>query len=191
LLLACGLRRHEAVALRFDHLQRRDEHWAIVDLVGKTGHVRTVPVPDWVRSELDDWLAAAAIDRGRREALPQINNIGKMWGEGMTEKTVWHIVKESARTVGVAKLAPHLRRTCALLCHASGVSWSKSDFSWDTYRFKRLNATSAASSASVQQSMIALASSRILELAVGLRKGCRQPFRNNNHLQSGWMSALA
>jgi integrase len=65
LLLACGSRRHEAVALRLDHLQKRDEHWAIVDLVGKGDHVRTVPVPDWVRAELDDWLAAAAIDRGK------------------------------------------------------------------------------------------------------------------------------
>ena len=45
LLLASGLRRHEAVALRLDHLQQREEHWAIVDLVGKGGHVRTVPVP--------------------------------------------------------------------------------------------------------------------------------------------------
>jgi integrase len=37
LLLACGLRRHEAVALTLDHLQQREEHWAIVDLVGKGG----------------------------------------------------------------------------------------------------------------------------------------------------------
>src|ERR1700691_298806 len=65
LLLACGLRRHEAVSLRLDELQQREEHWAIVDLVGKGGHVRTVPVPDWVRIELDDWLAAAGIDRGK------------------------------------------------------------------------------------------------------------------------------
>src|SRR5438552_12185181 len=65
LLLACGLRRHEAVALRLDHLQQREEHRAIVDLVGKGGHVRTVPVPDWVRSELEVWLNAAGIDRGR------------------------------------------------------------------------------------------------------------------------------
>jgi site-specific recombinase XerD len=35
LLLAWGLRRHEAVALRLDHLQQREEHWAIVDLLGK------------------------------------------------------------------------------------------------------------------------------------------------------------
>jgi site-specific recombinase XerD len=119
LLLACGLRRHEAVALRLDHLQQRDEHWAIVDLVGKGGHVRTIPVPDWVRRELDDWLPAAAIDRGR--LFRRVNKVGKSWGEGITEKAVWHIVKECARSVGVAKLAPHdLRRTCARLCHASG-----------------------------------------------------------------------
>jgi len=60
LMLACGLRRHEVVALTLDHLQQREEHWAIVDLVGKGGHVRTVPVPDWVRSALNEWLAAAA-----------------------------------------------------------------------------------------------------------------------------------
>jgi len=65
LLLACGLRSHEAVALTLDHLQQREEHWAIVDLAGKGDHIRTVPVPDWVRTELEDWLAAAAIDRGR------------------------------------------------------------------------------------------------------------------------------
>lgn len=39
----------------------------------------------------------------------------------MTEKSVWHIVKESANAIGVAKPAPHdLRRTCVRLCHASG-----------------------------------------------------------------------
>ena len=119
LLLACGLRRHEAVTLTVDHLQQREEHWAIVDLMGKGGHVRTVPVPDWVRSELEVWLNAAGIDRGR--LFRRVNKVGKAWGEGMTVKAVWHIVKESARIIGVAKLAPHdLRRTCARLCHASG-----------------------------------------------------------------------
>src|SRR6201982_3493853 len=103
LLLACGLRRHEAVALRLDHLQEREEHWAIVDLVGKGGHVRTVPVPDWVRTELDDWLAAAAIDRGK--LFRRVNKVGRTWGDGMTVKAVWHIVKESAKRIGVAKLA--------------------------------------------------------------------------------------
>ena len=127
LLLACGLRRHEAVALRLEDLQQREEHWAIVDMVGKGGHIRTVPVPDWVRNELNEWLIAAAIDRGR--LFRRINKVGRAWGEGITEKAVWHIVKESAKTVGIARLAPHdLRRTCARLCHASGAELEQIQF---------------------------------------------------------------
>jgi len=49
LLLACGLRRHEAVSLKLRDLEQREGRWAIVDLVGKGGHIRTVPIPDWVR----------------------------------------------------------------------------------------------------------------------------------------------
>ena len=87
---------------------------------GKGGHIRTVPVPDWVRAELEDWLAAAA-QLIEEELFRRVNQVGKTWGDGMTVKAVWHIVKESAKRIGVAKLAPHdLRRTCARLCHASG-----------------------------------------------------------------------
>jgi site-specific recombinase XerD len=105
LLLACGLRRHEAVTLSLDHLQQREEHWAIVDLVGNAGHVRTVPIPDWVKRELDEWLAAAAVDRGK--VFRRVNKVGRTWGDGMTEKSVWHIVKEAAKTIGVTKVSPH------------------------------------------------------------------------------------
>jgi hypothetical protein len=34
------------VALTLDHLQQREEHWAIVDLVGKGGHIRTVQMSE-------------------------------------------------------------------------------------------------------------------------------------------------
>src|SRR6201997_2291979 len=68
------------------------------------------------------WLScshAAAIGRGR--LFRRVTKAGTTWGEGMTEKAVWHIVKEAASDVGIANLAPHdLRRTCARLCHASG-----------------------------------------------------------------------
>jgi site-specific recombinase XerC len=47
--LGCGLRRSGLTELTLDHLLRREEHWAIVDLIGKGGHIRTVPVPDWVK----------------------------------------------------------------------------------------------------------------------------------------------
>jgi integrase len=94
-------------------------NWAIVDLKGKAGHVRTIPVPGWVMEELRVWLTAAGIGRGK--IFRRVTKMGRILGEGMTEKAVWHIVKDSAKRIGLEKLAPHdLRRTCARLCHASG-----------------------------------------------------------------------
>jgi site-specific recombinase XerD len=118
-LLGCGLRRSELTELTLDHLQRREEHWAIVDLVGKGGHIRTVPVPNWVKQAVDDWLFAARVKEGR--IFRRVCRTGMVWGTDMTEKVVWHVVKEYAGRMGIAKLAPHdLRRSCARLCHSAG-----------------------------------------------------------------------
>ena len=46
LLLACGLRRGEVAALGFDDIQRREDHWAIVDLTGKGGACSGLGQPD-------------------------------------------------------------------------------------------------------------------------------------------------
>jgi hypothetical protein len=47
-------------SLRLDNLQQREDHWVIVDLIGKGGHGLMVPVPDWGRKMVDDWLIASA-----------------------------------------------------------------------------------------------------------------------------------
>ena len=118
-LLGCGLRRSELVHLDLDHLQRREEHWAIVNLVGKGGHVRTVPMPDWVKKRIDEWLQESETASGR--LFRSINKNGVVWGSGLTEKVVWYVVKNFGKTVGIERVAPHdLRRTCARLCHVSG-----------------------------------------------------------------------
>ena len=36
-LLGCGLRRAEVAGLAVEHIQQREEHWVIADLVGKGG----------------------------------------------------------------------------------------------------------------------------------------------------------
>jgi len=64
LLIGCGLRRGEVLALRCEAIQRRDDHWMIVDLRGKGGHIRTVPVPLWVKAAIDAWTAQAGIRSG-------------------------------------------------------------------------------------------------------------------------------
>lgn len=53
ILIGCGLRRAEAAALKLEDIQLRDGRWVIADLNGKGGHIRTVPVPDWVKKAID------------------------------------------------------------------------------------------------------------------------------------------
>jgi integrase len=60
ILIGCGLRRAELLALGVESIQQREGHWVIADLVGKGGHVRTVPIPGWVKSKVDAWTAAGA-----------------------------------------------------------------------------------------------------------------------------------
>jgi site-specific recombinase XerD len=117
--LGCGLRRSELAHLTVERLQRREDHWAIVDLIGKGGHIRTVPMPNWVKSALDVWMESASVSSGR--VFRCVNKSGTVWGSGVTEKVVWSVVKECAAKAKIAKLAPHdLRRTCARLCHVAG-----------------------------------------------------------------------
>lgn len=116
-LLGCGLRRRELADLDFRHLQRREEHWAIVDLVGKGG--RTVPVPEWVKATVDMWTTAAGLSEG--QVFRCVCRAGKHWGDGVTERLVWHVVKQYAAQLGLTGLAPHdLRRSRAKLCHSAG-----------------------------------------------------------------------
>jgi integrase len=118
-LLGCGLRRAELVALKTDDLQMREDHWIIADLIGKGKHIRTVPVPSWVKTAIDQWTAAAGIATGA--IFRRVNRMGGIWGDGITPKAIWHVVKRVARRAGIEKLAPHdLRRTCARLCHLAG-----------------------------------------------------------------------
>ena len=105
LMFGCGLRRGEVADLRIDHLQQREDHWVIADLVGKAAHIRTVPVPDWVKSAVDEWVASAAITEGR--LFRCVSRKESVWGTGITEKVIWHVVKAAAATAGIAKLSPH------------------------------------------------------------------------------------
>jgi integrase len=119
MLVGCGLRRGELLALQVESIQLREEHWVIADLLGKAGHIRTVPVPAWVKAAIDEWKEASGINQGA--LFRSINKSGHVWGNGMTPKVLWEIVREAASHAGIEKLAPHdLRRTCARLCHLAG-----------------------------------------------------------------------
>jgi hypothetical protein len=61
---------------------------AIVDLIGKASHIRTIPVPDCVKNLVDVWLHSAGISNGRM--FRRLTRAGTVWGSGLSEKVVWH-----------------------------------------------------------------------------------------------------
>jgi site-specific recombinase XerD len=119
MLLGCGLRRSELVGLDVEKAQLRQDHWVVVDLVGKGGHVRTVPIPRWTKAALDRWTSAAGITRGK--LFRAISRKGTVWGSGISQNLVWCIVRNYCLRLGLEDVTPHdLRRTCAKLCHDTG-----------------------------------------------------------------------
>ena len=118
-LLGCGLRRSEVAALTFKHIQQRDGRWCIVDLVGKHGRVRTVPMPTWCKVAVEAWTTAAGIADG--PVFRSVNRGGDVRETALSEKVVWQLIRPYAEVAGVAGIAPHdCRRTCAKLCRAAG-----------------------------------------------------------------------
>ena len=75
-------------------------------------------MPGWVKTTVDAWVDAAELETGK--VLRCVCRAGKCWGEGVTERLVWHVVQYAAE-LGLRAVAPHdLRRSCAKLCHAAG-----------------------------------------------------------------------
>ena len=90
-MLGCGLRRSEVAALTFKHIQQRDGRWCIVDLVGKHGRARTIPMPTWVKVAIDAWTLAAGVTDGH--VLRPVNRADQVQGERMSEKVVWQLLQ--------------------------------------------------------------------------------------------------
>lgn len=127
LLLGCGLRRSEVANIQVEEIQQRDGHWAIVDLIGKGGHARTVPIPVWVKGAIDSWICTANINEGR--LFRAIRENGVLWGRGVKQNVICYVVKRCAKCAGIEKLAPHdLRRSCARLCHTAGGEFEQIQF---------------------------------------------------------------
>ena len=118
-LVGCGLRRAELATLDVDILQLRENRWVLLDLRGKGGRVRTVPVPLWVKQGINAWMTAAGIEEGRLFRL--VRKGGKKIGEALSDWAVWAVVEQAAREIGIEDFGAHdLRRTCAKLCRKAG-----------------------------------------------------------------------
>ena len=109
----------ELVGLELDEIQLRQGHWAVVDLIGKGGHIRTVPIPQ--NGSRRHSISGKWQPRSQREGyfggLPERESCG----EKASRRFVWYVVKGCCERVGLEHIAPHdLRRICAKRCHTSG-----------------------------------------------------------------------
>ncbi len=136
LMIGTGLRRAEVAGLTWAMIQQRDGRWAIIDLVGKRGRVRSVGIPPWVKVALDRWGQTAGRQDGR--IFLALNKDGSLAGvvrtkggtrtDGfLTPQAIYNVVKEHVLAAGhynrkgEAALAAHdLRRTAAALALKGG-----------------------------------------------------------------------
>jgi site-specific recombinase XerD len=112
-MIGCGLRREEVARLRFQDVRQREGRWVIVDLRGKHGRVRSIPMPSWAKAAIDQWASSAEISSG--PVFRGVNKGDRLSGESLTSQGVWRCVEK------YSDVAPHdLRRTYAKLAHKGG-----------------------------------------------------------------------
>jgi site-specific recombinase XerC len=145
LLFGCGLRRSELVGLGMSDVQQRQEHWAIVDLIGKGGHIRTVPIPEWTKRALDEWTVAAGIRDGK--IFRRVSRTGKVWGKAISPRTwsgTWSraAAKKWGWSVSRRTICGEHARSCAIRVAARS---NRFNFCSATPLCRRPNATWAAS----------------------------------------------
>ncbi len=106
IMIGTGLRRSEVSRLPWSCYQVREERHCLVDLKGKGNKIRTVPIPDWCRADIDAWRPYS---------------IGPLMFDGLTSGGIHWIITEYGERMGVP-IRPHdLRRTLARLMKRAGV----------------------------------------------------------------------
>jgi len=116
-LLGCGLRRSEAVALGYEDIRPADR---ALKVTGKGNKERLAYVPDGAWQRLLFW-----IDQVRGEAMgPLFTRIRRhdcLTDDRLTDQAVYHILQVRQREAGLEKCAPHdLRRTFATVMLDNG-----------------------------------------------------------------------
>lgn len=130
LLLGCALRREESARLTFEQIQQRNDHWLIVDLVGKGNKTRSVHIPPWTMLAINEWKDASGLEGGKiLRAVSKADRItgtvktrgGKETDGGLSSQAIYNAIKRLATSAGMPELGPHsLRRTWAQRAYRQG-----------------------------------------------------------------------
>ncbi|HAT7539738.1 TPA: tyrosine-type recombinase/integrase [Citrobacter freundii] len=109
-LLGCGLRRSEIVALDMGSMIYKDR---ALKVLGKGNKERMAYVPGGAWKRLDKWVEEV---RGTHEGplFPRIRRFDDVTGERMSDQAIYHILETRRVEAGLEMFAPHdLRRTFA------------------------------------------------------------------------------
>jgi site-specific recombinase XerD len=118
-LIGCGLRRAEAVRLKFEDIQQRDGRWVLVDLIGKRNKVRSVPMASWAKAAVDAYASAAGLSEG--VLFRPVKRGGKIMHGRMSAQAIYNLVAQYSGVLDFGKIAPHdLRRSFARLAYRGG-----------------------------------------------------------------------
>jgi len=138
LLLACGLRRHEAVALRLRDLEQREGRWAIVDLVGKAATYAPFRFLSGLENNLNvgsrrrESMKDACSDEWTSSAMyMEIRFPSKRSGTSSR-----NLLEEPACPMSLLTIFAAHVRVCV---SRQGANWNRSNFCLVMYPFKRLS----------------------------------------------------
>jgi integrase len=120
LLVAAGLRREEAAALRFDDVKLkpvRGKFRTVLAIEGKGAKGREVPISDALANALDAWAQKVGGDGHVLRSL----GMGRRPGKSLSAVSIFNIVRQRGGLID-KDLAPHdLRRTYAQIGFEEGV----------------------------------------------------------------------
>jgi site-specific recombinase XerC len=115
ILLGAGLRRSELASLDCEHVQQRDGRWVIVDLAGKMGRIRSVPIPLWAHAAIVRWKEEADISEGA--IFRSVTRHGHLTPRRLSPQGVFTIVKTYADKLHLVAGPHDLRRSFARFAH--------------------------------------------------------------------------
>jgi hypothetical protein len=102
------------------------------------------PISLWAKRAVDEGTTAAGINGGT--IFRRVNRLGKIWGDRITPKAIWHVVRAAAKRAEIKGLAPHdLRRYARGYVIWQAESLSKFNSCLGTYRLRQLSDIWAAS----------------------------------------------